>query len=235
MKRTGVVLLHGKWDSPPFAVAPLEAALHGAGYRVQMPTLPWALRRLYDAPLESAFADVDSAIGQLRQAGCERIALAGHSLGAAAALACAVRRPDIDALLILAPGHFPERLAATEQIVEALDTARMATDPDARIPLVDVHQGRVRRLRVAPRSYLSYFDPTGALHWPANAARLSRPLPTLWLTGRHDAAAALGMDYAFSRIPGHHDSAYELIDADHMTTPTVAIPRVIEWLDALCT
>lgn len=233
MKRTCVVLLHGKWDSPPFAVAPLADALTAAGYPVRMPTLPWALKRLYDAPLDAALADVDTAIDTLRHDGCERIVLGGHSLGAAVALACAARRNDIDALLILAPGHFPERLAAAGQTTAALETARAAADPDTRIPLVDVHQGRSRRLRITPRNYLSYFKPGGALDWPANTARLKPSCPMLWQVGRHDAAAALGIDYAFNRAPGHPRSAYELIDADHLSTPSAGIPRVIEWLDAL--
>lgn len=233
MKRTGVVLLHGKWDSPPFAVAPLKDALTAAGYPVRMPILPWALRRLYDAPLDTAFADIDIAIDALRHDGCEHIMLGGHSLGAAAALACAARRSDIDALLILAPGHFPERLAAAGQTSTALETARAAPDPDTRIPLVDVHQGQSRRLRITPRNYLSYFDPAGALVWPSNTARLTRPCPMLWRVGRHDAAAALGIDYAFSRAPRHARSAYELIDADHLSTPSAGMPRVIEWLDSL--
>ena len=233
MKHTGVVLLHGKWDSPPFAVAPLKSVLREAGYAVRMPTLPWALRRLYDAPLDTALATIDTLIDELREQGCKRIALVGHSLGAAVALACTTRRPDIDALVILAPGHFPERMAAAGQTTEALELARGSVGQDERIALVDVHQGQVRRLRIAPHNYLSYFDPAGALDWPNNAARLPRQCPMLWLVGKQDAAASLGIDYAFAQAPLHPRSTYELIDANHITTPAVAIPRVTAWLHAL--
>lgn len=233
MSHTGVVLLHGKWDTPPFAVAPLRDALVAAGYPACMPSFPWALRHLYDAPLSEAFDTVTTQIDTLLAAGCDRIVLGGHSLGAAVALAYAARHSRVDALLVMAPGHFPERLAALEYTTAALERARAAPDADARQPLVDVHQGQVRRLRIAPRHYLGYFDPAGALVWPANAARLTRALPMLWRVGREDAAAELGIDYAFARAPAHPNSAYVLIDADHASTPRVDIPGIIDWLASI--
>ena len=228
----GVVLLHGKWDTPPFAVAPLADALTAAGHRCAMPSLPWALRRLYDAPLGEALDRIEDDIAALRAAGCTRVALCGHSLGGAAALALAARRTPPDALIVLGPGHFPERLDAAGLTTASLATARQASST-ARIALVDVHQGRPRRLRIAPPIYLSYFAPDGALHWPHNAARLPAGMPLLWLVGRADAACALGIDYAFARAPAHPRSRYAQIDAGHADTPARAVDQVIDWLAAL--
>ncbi len=227
---TGVVLLHGKWDAPPFAVAPLAEALAAAGYRTRQPTLPWALKRLYDLPLSVAFDAVQAEIDALRAEGCARIVLCGHSMGACVALAHTVRHPGIDALALLAPGHFPERLAADGKTSDAIAQARVATAPNTRMPLVDVHQGRVRRLRISPTHYLSYFDPTGDLAWRSNLAHLPRELPTLWLTGDQDAAARQGIDYALAHAPDfpHHRHAH--VDADHTTTPALGAACVIDWL-----
>ena len=233
MRPPGVVLLHGKWDNTPFAVAPLAAALEAAGHPVRMPTLPWALRRLYDEPLAGAYAVIDAAIASLHSEGCHHHVLCGHSLGAAVALAYAARRHPPSGLILVGPGHFPERLAADGHTTEALAQARAAADPDRRLPLTDVHQGRMRRLRVAPSAYLSYFDPTGDLNWPANARRLSPQVPLLWVVGDRDPARALGMDYAFARSPCHSHDHYLQIDAGHADAPSHAQGPIIDWIRSL--
>lgn len=233
---TGVVLLHGKWDAPPFAVAALAGPLAAAGCAVRLPTLPWALRRLYDAPFDAALDQIAGEAAALHSAGCDRILLCGHSLGACAALATAAQRGGIDGLILLAPGHFPERLAAAGHTGESLQAARAAVAAGhgaRRLPLVDVHQGRVRRLRLRPDHYLGYFSPDGPAVWPTNAARLGTPLPMLWLTPHSDTVHAPGIDYAFERAAAHPASDWRRIAATHHDTPAQAIEPVLDWLHHL--
>lgn len=230
---TGVVLLHGKWDAPPFAVAALAEPLAGAGCAVRLPTLPWALRRLYDATFDAALDQIADEAATLRHAGCARVVLCGHSLGACAALAAAAQRGGIDGLILLAPGHFPERLAAAGHTAESLHAARAAVAAGRgaqRLPLVDVHQGRVRRLRLRPDHYLGYFSPDGPAVWPANAARLAAPLPMLWLIPHGDTAHAPGIDYAVEQAPRHPASDCRRIAATHHDTPAHAVGPVLDWL-----
>ncbi|MBT0961285.1 alpha/beta fold hydrolase [Denitromonas iodatirespirans] len=232
----GVVLLHGKWDTPPFAVAALAEPLAGAGCAVRLPTLPWALRRLYDACFDAALDQIADEAAALRHAGCRRVLLCGHSLGACAALATAAQRGGIDGLILLAPGHFPERLAAAGHTAESLHAARAAVTAGRgaqRLPLVDVHQGRVRRLRLRPDHYLGYFSPDGPAAWPANAARLAAPLPMLWLTPHSDTAHAPGIDYAFERAPHHPASNWRGVAAAHHDTPAQAVGPILDWLRTL--
>ena len=226
---TGVVLLHGKWDRPPFAVAALSGALTSAGHLWRLPSLPWALRRLYDASFEAALDQIADEAATLREAGCTRVILCGHSLGACAALATAAHRGHIDGLILLAPGHFPERLAADGHTSASLATAANALAAGRgheRIPLIDVHQGQPRRLRMRPDHYLGYFAPDGPAVWPDNCRRLTAPLPMLW---RVDAAAP-GIDYAFRQAPAHTASTWQRIAASHHEVPAQSVDAVLDWL-----
>lgn len=230
MSRTGVVLLHGKWDQPPFAVAPLGIALNDAGFATRQSTYPWALRHRYDRPLAAAFDLIRQDIQQLRRAACERIVLCGHSLGASVALAFAAGGEDLDGLIVLAPGHFPERLNADGITRDALAEARAHADVPGRIPLMDSFQGTVRRLHVPAAPYLDYFDPDGPLVWPANMARLDATRPLLWVVGDKDPAVRLGIDYAFTHKKNHPLDRHVCLPADHVGTPTAASGVVVNWL-----
>lgn len=233
MSTTGVVLLHGKWDAPPFAVTPLADALNDAGHHTAMSTYPWALRRLYDRPLEEAMATIDADVACLRESGCERIVVCGHSLGAAVALAHAAQGAAADGLVLLAPGHFPERMAADGHTLAALAIAQTQPAGDERIPLTDTFQGTTRRMRMRPAHYLSYFDPVGALVWPDNMGRLDANLPLLWVVGDKDPAAGLGIDYAFTRKRRHPLDRHVCLPARHEETPAAAITVVTDWLKRL--
>lgn len=232
---TGVLLLHGKWDQAPYLHAPLATALTAAGYQVASPELPWSLRRLYDSPLPAALAEIAAGASALRQAGCQRVVLAGHSLGACAALAALARGQGAEGLVVMAPGHFPERLAAEGHTGPSLAAARQAAQSGQtrRLAVVDINQGECRRLKVPPVSYLSYFDPAGPACWPANARALPRELPQLWLVGTRDPAHALGMDYAFELTPAHPHRRYLEIPGGHGETPGLAANPILEWLSHL--
>lgn len=233
---TGLVLLHGKWGKPPYAHAPLAEALAAAGYPVASPTLPWALGRLYDADFEAALDEIAAQVAALRSQGCRRVILAGHSLGACGALAFGARRGGVDGLVLLAPAHFPERLAAEGHTLESLAAARQALAgpaPDKRIPVVDVNQGARHRLRVAPAIYLSYFDPAGPACWAPNARTLPPGLPALWAIGDADPTHRLGIDYAFGLTSAHPRQRHVVLAADHQATPAAAVPEVLPWLASL--
>ncbi len=235
MATLGIVLVHGKWERPPYALAPLAARLEADGHRVLSPAMPWALPRPYEQPLAAAFDAIGGAIDALRAAGCARIALGGHSLGASAALAWAAQRGRPDALLVLAPGHFPERLHADGFTASSVAAARaaLAAGQHGRLTLADAFQGRARRLRLLPAPYLDYFAPDGALQLPRNCAALRTPVPLLWVVGTRDANAALGPDYAYAHAPAHAASRYLQIDADHVSIPAAAASDAAAWLATL--
>jgi len=230
---TGVVLLHGKWDSPPFAIASLVPALNDAGHATRTSTFPWSLRHLYDRPLDAAYDLIRADAHRLREAGCQKIVLCGHSLGGAVALAYAAHDGDANGVITLAPGHFPERMAATGHTIESLATASAHRGDARRRPLTDVFQGAARRLRIRPDHYLDYFDPAGALVWPDNVRALGAHRPLLWIVGDKDPAKALGINYAFTHKNAHPLDRYVCLPTDHVGTPNAATAVVLEWLSRL--
>jgi esterase/lipase len=88
----GVVLMHGNTDSPDGTIAPLAAALEGAGYLVERPEMCWSYRRRRDRPVLDCLAELEAPIGRLTGRGACAIALAGMSVGGVAAVAFGARR-----------------------------------------------------------------------------------------------------------------------------------------------
>ena len=232
----GVVLVHGKWATQPFEHAPLAASLVAQGYAIREPVMPWALHRRYDRSFDRALEELEESMAELRAAGCRQVIVCGHSLGACAALGLAARGGNnIDGLVLLAPGHFPERLAAQGLTTASLARARQAfsTGETHRIALTDINQGIVRRLRVGAAAWLSYFEPEGPAQWPANARAMSTSVPTLVVTGCQEVPPPPGIDYAFGLMPHHPSSRYVEIDASHADTPRHAAELVRDWMDTL--
>ncbi len=229
----GVVLLHGKWDTAEGAVGPLREALEAAGARVRTPTCSWATRRFYDCGFEQALEEIADEAATLRAGGAQRILLAGHSLGANAALASASRTPP-DALALVAPGHLPDRLSADGLTGDALAIARAAR-PGKRIPLPDFNQGQRRVLRFDPIVWLSYFDPDGAAVMPRSAVALDPSCPVLWASGRRDPLSSGGRAYAFDLLPLHPQNFWLELDAGHTDAPIRAASPLVAWLHSLDT
>src|SRR5574338_129930 len=213
---------------------PTRGSLTSPSYLVRNRALGPPLENNPEIP--AALEKVESETGILRDQGCRKVVLAGHSLGACAALAYAARRGGIDGLILLAPAHFPERLAAEGHTGDSLAAARAALggpEPGKRIPVVDVNQGVRHRLRIAPAIYLSYFDPAGPASWPANARALSPELPVLWVAGKDDPAYPDAFDYAFDLSPAHPRRYRALLATDHAGTPGAATGLVLDWLPTL--
>ncbi|MCB1888985.1 MAG: hypothetical protein KDH20_15355, partial [Rhodocyclaceae bacterium] len=160
-----------------------------------------------------------------------RVLLAGHSLGANAALAAA-RRSPVDALALIAPGHLPDRLFAAGHTAEALEIARAAA-PGRPIRLPDFNQGQSRPLRFDPAIWLSYFDPDGAAVMPRSARALAPPRPVLWASARHDPLAGGGRAYAFDLLPAHPQNFWLELDAGHVDAPARAAAPLADWLQSL--
>lgn len=108
------VLLHG-WGGNAGDLLPLAAPLHAAGVALLLPEARNHGRSEADsfASLPRFAEDLDCAIDWLRrQPGSDpaRLALVGHSVGAAAALLAASRRDDIAAVVSVAAFAHPARL-----------------------------------------------------------------------------------------------------------------------------
>ena len=227
----GVVLLHGKWDTPEGAIAPLGDALAAAGARVRRPACTWTPSRFYDIGFDAALDEIEAEVDALRRSGAARILLAGHSLGANAALA-AGRRRICDALALVAPGHFPDRLFEAGETPAALETARSAT-AGRRIRLPDFNQGQLRALRFDPSIWLSFFDPAGHAVMATSARCQGAPRPVLWASAQRDPLSSGGRAYAFDLLPPHPQNFWLELDAGHLDAPALAARPIVDWLHSL--
>jgi pimeloyl-ACP methyl ester carboxylesterase len=102
---------------------PLARELESRQYRVSNGEMAWSGRRLYDVDYPTALKEIEQQVRQLRVSGVKRVVVAGQSMGANAAVAYASSGFDLDGLVILSPGHFPER-GMGQRLRPSLERAR---------------------------------------------------------------------------------------------------------------
>ena len=124
----GVLVSHGFTGSPA-SMRPWGQSLADAGFTVRVPCLPghgttW--QELNRTRWQDWYAEVDRSLTELRQR-CDKVAVAGLSMGAALVLRLAEQRPgDVDAIAVVNPA-----IASTNRQLLALPLLRhvMASAP----------------------------------------------------------------------------------------------------------
>jgi pimeloyl-ACP methyl ester carboxylesterase len=228
-ERIGVVLMHGK-QSAPDEHDSLADAIAAAGYLVERPEMCWSRRRIYDRPYPDCLRDIDTAIDRLKARGAAGLVIAGHSLGANAALAYGAAHRELKGVIALAPGHRPEVLARRPPIAQGLEAARAlvaAGRGDSAGAFPDYNGDLAITVRATPRAYLSFFAPDGPALMPANAAKLTAPL--LYVVGTADRLQR-GPEEIFAKAPAHSLNRYESLPAGHFATAAAARNVVVAWL-----
>jgi pimeloyl-ACP methyl ester carboxylesterase len=229
----GIILLHGKESSPSSRVLqPLVSALVREGFLVSTPEMPWSGRRIYDQSYDAAMEEIDNAVKEIKERGAKKIFIAGHSLGANAALHYATRA-SVDGVLALAPGHVPESATYTRTSLAQATRMVQAGKGDERASFDDGNQGRRFTVKTTPKIYLSYMDPLGPAVMPKSAAAIKPGTPLLWVVGTYDPMYQQGPLYAFQQAPPHPQSKYVVIKSDHSNTPRDATDEILAWLRTL--
>ena len=232
----GVVMLHGKWGRPSSMTQSVVHAIEWEDWSVVQPTLPWSEDRLYDAAYSEALKQIAEEVKGLRAKGVKRVVVAGHSFGANAALAYASQGGDVDAVIVMAPGHNPRQSYESGATRTAVDQARawVAAGKGANsLNFVDINQGRRRNLSARADVFLSYFDPEGLGDLPSSTAHIPHALPLFWVIGTQDPLYPAGQAYAYDKTPLHPLSRYLVVDADHANTPEAAKDAIVIWLKTL--
>jgi esterase/lipase len=229
----GVVLMHGKWGSPQ-SMMPLARDLESRGYLVSNSEMAWSGRRLYDIDYPAALKEIEQQVQQLRGKGAKRVIVAGQSMGSNAAVAYAASGFDLDRLVILSPGHFPEggmgkRLYSSFEKAKRMVAANRGTDSDT---FDDLNQGKQRSLKMAAATYVSYFDPDGLGAMTKNIKKLPKPIPVLLAIGTADPFYPQSKAL-FDLAPSHPASRYVALDTDHFSMPKVVSAELLKWLDSL--
>ena len=125
--------------------------------------MAWSGRRLYNVDYPTALKEIEQEVQQLRAKGAKRVVVAGQSMGSNAAVAYASSGFDLDGLVVLSPGHFPEggmgkRLRSSYERAKSMVAANRGADPDS---FEDINQGKQRSIKMTAGNYVSYFDPDG--------------------------------------------------------------------------
>jgi dienelactone hydrolase len=217
LRGAGVVLIHGKAGGQG-PLQPLAQGLKARGATVVLPRMSWTSGyRTYDQTL----GEVQAAVSRLKAGGASRIVLAGHSLGANISMGYAARVGGVDAVVALAPGHRPDFIASQTGESLAQAKAMVAAGQGAQKGrFLDFNQGRTFPITTTAEAYLNFFDPSGPAAQAAQASGVR--VPTLWVIGTGDRAAMNDRAaYSGTRI---------VVEADHQTTPRVAVAEVIDWL-----
>jgi pimeloyl-ACP methyl ester carboxylesterase len=237
-ERIGVLMLHGK--NPGSAQDPYFGAirprLENEGMLTLMPDMPWSRSRYIDGNWDTAMAEIAQHVKTLRERGATRIVLMGHSLGVPAALSHAARNGDVQALVLLAPGHVPYGYythPSLKVVRDSIDEARAmvaAGKGDARERFSDINQGRPQVVVMTAADFLSYFDPQSDAEMSVTAPRVPPSTPAMVVIGSQDPLFSHTRALLFNRLPPNPDNLYLEISANHLTTPSVAIDAVVEWV-----
>jgi pimeloyl-ACP methyl ester carboxylesterase len=239
--KIGVLMLHGKnpgsSQDPHFGK--LKPAFEKAGMLVLLPDMPWSRGRYIDGHWDKAMAEMAIHVTSLRSQGATKIVLVGHSLGVPAAMSFAARGGDVQALVLLAPGHVPKTYynpQSVRVVRESIDEARAlvaAGKGDSRERFNDINQGRQQIVVATAKDYLSYFDPESDAEMGVTAPRIPVATPVLTVVGDEDYMFTRARAYFADKLPANPKSQYLEVKANHLSTPAVASDAVLAWIKAV--
>ena len=78
--------------------------------------MTWSENRRWDVSLSATMTEIDDAVASLKKNGATKIFVGGHSIGASVAVAYAVKKNDIEGVLLIAPAHTNEMEGFQEQL-----------------------------------------------------------------------------------------------------------------------
>ena len=229
--KIGMVLMHGK-GSTTNHVEFLGSKLKSAGILVEMPLMPWSKDRIYDKGYEESMEEIDTYVARLKAAGAKRIFVAGHSLGANAALGYAARREGLSGVILLAYGHVPGLGGFAMKLRDSVAKARAMIDAgkgDETAVFWD-YGGRNDTATSTANDLLSWFDPNGPATIANNAPKVKPNTPVLCVDGSSDRKRCRKM---MRLLPENSRNRNVIVNAGHLGTPSAAVGQILNWLRAL--
>lgn len=233
----GVVVVHGKWDSPQGHAQGLANYLAREGFQVVSPEMPWSGQRGYDKGAAAILAELDAAIDQLKVKGAKKIVLAGHSQGAIGALYYGTQR-SVDGIALIAAGGHPQSQVYIPHYAPYVATAKRLVEEgkgNETVSFVDLNTGnRTRSLRTSARSLLDYFDPEGPLNSAANAKKVKPGTAVLVVIPERDTEGLKRIaEKIRDQLPGTRPSTRVEVDADHLGAPDATKSVLRNWMLSL--
>ncbi len=230
--RIGMVLMHGKGGTPKY-VSSLGSALRGAGVLVETPSMPWSRHRIYDKGYEESMAEIDTYVAQLKAAGARRIFVAGHSIGANAALGYGARREGLSGIILLAYGHVPGIPGFARKLFESTHRARtmIAAGKGEETSVFKDFGGGNDTATASANDLFSWFDPRGPATISNNARKVKPNTPVLCIDGSNDPfKRCTRIMYS---LPANPMNRGVTVNAGHLATPSASVQEVADWIRAL--
>ena len=231
-EKIGVLLMHAKGASTR-NIEDLGAALGAAGALVEMPEMPWSEDRVYDKGYEESMAEIDEHVARLKSDGAKRIVVAGHSIGANAALGYAARRDGIAGVVLLAFGHVPgnDRFAAKLYKSAAKAKAMIDAGKGEERAVFRDFGGNNDSASASANDLYSWFDSSGPATIDNNAPNVKPETPILCVDGAKDRNKRCS--YIMLAVPANDLTRHVTVDATHRGTPSASSDAVIAWLRTL--
>lgn len=233
----GIVVMHGKGGSPNKFVADLAATLQQHGLRVANLEMAWSGRRDYDVPVSQAQAEVEAALQTLRAQGAQKLFVAGHSQGGLFAFHLGGVLA-LDGVIAIAPGGSVSAPVYREKLGDSLALARQLLAEgkgEEKTRLLDYEGSRgTYPLVTRPSTYLSWFDPAGAMNQANALARLAPATPVLLIVPTQDYPGLLRLkQQTFAALPRHPLTQLYEPDASHLEAPSASAQEIIRWTAAV--
>ena len=226
---TVIILMHGKWGSPP---APLDSNFSVQGFHVVSPLMPWSGVSGYDKTYEHALKEINQLVIKLRVQGFKKIIIGGQSFGANGALAYAAVYGDVDGMMLFAPGHNPDidKNWHPGLVSEAKKNIKEGR-PEQSITFTDFNDGgRQRTFEARSDIFYSYFADDSLANMSKSATKIKASIPTTVYMGNGDYVTRMGSRYFFDRLPSHAKSKYQRSSASHREVPIASFDNALDWL-----
>lgn len=235
--KIGIVLMHGKGGSPTKHVSDLASALEGQGYLVANLEMPWSGRRGYDVNVSAAEKEVESALSSLRDKGAQKLFVAGHSQGGVFAFYFGSKHV-VDGVIAIAPGGSVGSSIFREKLGWSVGLARKLIAEgkgDEKVRLSDYEGAKgLNPILTPPSTYLSWFDPEGAMNQMIAVRNLNPAVPVLYIAPTNDYPGLISVkQQAIDALPKNpHTKVYEP-SSSHLNAPSASIKEISEWATAI--
>ncbi len=235
--KIGIVLMHGKGGSPTKHVSDLASALEEQGFLVANLEMPWSGQRDYDVNVSAAEKEVESALSSLRDKGAQRLFVAGHSQGGLFAFYFGSKHV-VDGVVAIAPGGNVGSPIFREKLAESVALARKLIaegKSNEKIRLSDYEGAKgVYPIVTTPSSYLSWFDPEGAMNQMTAVTNLNPAVPALYIVPTNDYPGLIkAKQQVIDALPKNPRTKLYEPSSNHINAPSASIKEIAEWTTAV--
>ncbi len=232
--KIGIVVMHGKGGSPSKHVSELASALEAQGMLVANLEMPWSGKRNYDVNVAAGEAEVETALNALRAKGARKLFVAGHSQGGLFALYFG-NKHVVDGIIAIAPGGNVAGLTYRDKVADSVEEARKLiaegkSDQKTRFTDFEGNKGSYP-VTTTPASYLTWFDPEGAMNETQAVKNMNPATPVLFVAPTNDYSSLVKIkQQMFDALPKNPRSKLYEPDSSHINAPTASIKEIIEWV-----